>query len=136
MDTLTMLVGIIGAICVFLIGKWIGTLITNARWQANVQHIRDGATKQSRAVLSGQISEQLAPFLPGFAYKTSEARFLGKPNDFIIFKGMDNNNIEEIIFVEVKSGDAQLSPRQISVQKAIENKKISFYEYRIPKARQ
>jgi len=34
---------------------------------------------KSRAVLGGQFSEQLAPFLPDFKYLPTECRFVGKP---------------------------------------------------------
>jgi predicted Holliday junction resolvase-like endonuclease len=63
--------------------------------------------KQSRAVLGGLVSEQLAPLLPGFPYDPGDCRFVGKPVDFIVFKGMNQKNISEVIFLEVKSGTAK-----------------------------
>jgi predicted Holliday junction resolvase-like endonuclease len=62
-------------------------------------------------VSGGAFSEQVAPFLPDFPkdLKTSEARFIGKPIDFLIFKGMDDQHINEVVFVEIKSGMSQLS---------------------------
>ena len=49
-------------------------------------------------------SEQVAPFFANFRkdLKASEARFIGKPIDFLVFKGMDEQNISEVVFVEVK----------------------------------
>ena len=87
---------------------------------------------KSRAVLSGMFSEQLAPYLPDFNFKPTEVRFLGKPVDFIVFKGIDGKEINEIVFVEVKSGKSQLSKVEKSLKKTIENKKVSWEEYRIP----
>ena len=37
------------------------------------------------------------------------SRSFGAPIDFLIFKGMDAQHIEEVIFVEVKSGSAHHS---------------------------
>jgi Endonuclease related to archaeal Holliday junction resolvase len=67
--------------------------------------------KLLRSILGGVFSEQVAPFLPDFPrdLKASEARFIGKPVDFLIFKGMDDQHISEVVFVELKSGKSQLS---------------------------
>ena len=94
--------------------------------------LREEAIKQSRAVLSGQFSEQIAPYLPDFPFNPTEARFIGKPIDFVVFKGMDEKKIEEIVFVEVKSGQSQLSKIEKSLKSAVENKKVSWHEYKVP----
>jgi len=83
--------------------------------------------------LGRQFSENLAPYLPDFPYLPTECRFLGKPTDFIVFKGMDEKKINEIVFVEVKSGNAKLSPQEKNLKETIEKKKVKFEEYRIPK---
>jgi predicted Holliday junction resolvase-like endonuclease len=99
---------------------------------AETEAIRQDAVKRSRAVLSGQFSEQLAPFLPGFPWRPTEARFIGKPVDFIVFKGMDEKEISEIVFVEVKSGNAQLSQQERRLRDAVLAKRVSWHEYRVP----
>jgi len=78
-------------------------------------------------------SEQLAPFLPDFNYNPTECRFIGKPFDFLVFKGMDSQQIEEIVFVEVKSGNSKLSPVERNLKDAVKKKKVSWKEYRIPR---
>lgn len=116
----------------FILGKKIGALQQDRNWQRQLPDIRKDAAKRSRAVIGGQFSEQLAPFLPNFPWKPTEAKFLGKPIDFLVFAGMDEKNIEEIIFVEVKSGKSSLSAPERSLKNAIENKRVSWDEYRIP----
>ena len=83
--------------------------------------------------MGGVFSEQVAPFLPDFPkdLKASEARFIGKPVDFLIFKGMDEQNISEVVFVEVKSGKSQLSVSEKALRDVIREKKVSWYEYRV-----
>lgn len=108
-----------------------GQFLKNREWEAKVPDIRQDAIKKSRSVLGGQFSEQLAPYLPNFAHKPTEVRFIGKPIDFIVFKGMDEKNIEEVIFVEVKSGKSSLSSNERKLRDAINNKKIRWEEYRI-----
>src|ERR1039458_9926664 len=67
------------------------------------------AVEKSRSILGGLFSEQLAPYLPDFPFSPTEARFIGKPVDFLIFKGADEKNITEVVFVEVKSGKSRLN---------------------------
>lgn len=116
----------------FILGKFFGAQYTHFQWKNRVQDIRDDAIKRSRSVLGGQFSEQLAPYLPHFPYAPTEVRFLGKPVDFIVFKGMDNHSIDEVIFVEVKSGCSGLNERERSLREAIMQKRVSWQEYRIP----
>jgi hypothetical protein len=70
---------------------------------------RGDAVKRSRAVLGGLAAEQLAPYLPGFPFDPTELRFIGKPVDFLAFVGSASGKVEEVAFVEVKSGNASLS---------------------------
>ena len=126
-------VGIIIALLIFLfIGYSFGKYVSKKQHEEKIPDIREDAIKKSRAVLTGQFSEQIAPYLPQFPFKPTEARFIGKPVDFVVFKGMDEKNINEVVFVEVKSGQSQLSKIEKTLKSAIENKNISWHEYRVP----
>ena len=92
--------------------------------------IRKDAVERSRAVLGGKFSEQLAPYLPGFKYDPTEARFIGSPVDFIVFKGISKKEPEEIIFVEVKTGKSNLSENERKIKEVVENKKVRWEMYR------
>ena len=127
------LIGIVALFLIILfIGYLIGKYISKKQWESEIPILREDAIKQSRAVLSGQFSEQIAPYLPNFPYKPTEVRFIGKPIDFIVFEGMDEKKIDEVVFVEVKSGQSQLSRVEKNLKLAIENKKIAWYEYKVP----
>ncbi len=52
------------------------------------EKIRKSAITQSRSVLGGKFTEQIAPYLPDFKYDPTEARFIGTPFDLIIFPGL------------------------------------------------
>lgn len=102
------------------------------RNQCDKKKLRKDAVKRSKAVINGQIAEQIAPFLPDFPANPSDARFIGKPVDFIVFSGLsENEKIDEILFVEVKTGKSLLSEREKEVKKAIEQRKVRYVEYRI-----
>lgn len=115
----------------FFAGKAIGKRIMFEIMHSVIDKERKDAINKSRAVLKGQFSEQLSPFSQNFPVKPSEARFLGAPIDFIAFKGLDEKNVEEIVFIEIKSGKSQLNQTEKSIKKAVENKKIRFEEFRI-----
>lgn len=77
------------------------------------------------------MTEQIAPFLPGFPCNPSDARFIGKPVDFVAFPGLyDTGHIDEILLIEVKTGESELSAREKEVQNAIQEGRIRYVKYR------
>ena len=128
---LVLLVLVAGIAIGYFLGNKIATSQRDRHWEMQIPEHRKDAIMKSRAVLSGQFSEQLAPYLPDFPYKPTEVRFLGKPVDFIAFSGLDEKNIEEVVFVEVKSGKSQMNKTEKSLKEAIERKKVRFEEYRV-----
>ena len=132
MEFFELIAVIVFLILIFFIGYLIGKYITQHKLKEKIPEIREDAIKHSRAVLSGQFSEQIAPYLPDFPYKPTEARFIGKPIDFVVFKGMDEKKIDEVVFVEVKSGQSQLSGVERSLRNTLQNKNVSWHEYKVP----
>lgn len=124
---------VIGVFVAYFIGHKIGVLRRDKFWEAEIPEHRKDAIERSRAVLTGHFSEQLAPYLPNFKYSPTECKFLGKPVDFLVFKGLDQKNVEEVVFVEVKSGNSKLSSNEKSLKEAIEKKKVRWEEYRFEK---
>jgi len=118
-------------ILAFFMGKALGKRLMFDVMEQVVEKERADAVAKSRAILKGQFSEQLSPFNKDFPIKASEARFLGAPIDFVGFRGLDEKNVEEIVFIEVKTGNARLNPTERSIRDAIKNKKVRFEEYRI-----
>lgn len=83
--------------------------------------VRD-AVMQSRAVLGGKFTEQMAPYLPEFRYDPTEARFIGSPVDLIVFPGLARGEPEEIVIMEIKAGrSAQLTPQERKIRQLIED---------------
>ncbi len=86
------------------------------------QRIRQSAISQSRAVLSGKFTEQMAPYLSEFRYDPTEARFIGSPIDLIVFPGLASGDPQEIIIMEIKSGkNCHLTPQQQKIRRLIED---------------
>ena len=124
--------GILFIIVAFFLGTKIGKLIAGRHLTAEIKTAREDAIKRSRAVLNGQLSEQFAAFFPGFPADPTEIRFVGKPVDFVAFPGMSTGTINEVLFVEVKTGNAVLSNIERSLRDAVEKKNVRYTEYRIP----
>lgn len=127
-----LIVFLIGLIIAYYIGNKIGHINREQYWLEQLPIYRKDAITKSRAVIGGQFSEQLAPYLPNFEFNPTECKFLGKPIDFIVFKGMDEKNINEVIFVEVKSGKSKLNGHEKNLKNTIEKKKVRWVEYRVP----
>ena len=134
-DTTTIIILVIGLIAVliaFKIGSQVGASKKHREWELALPDYRRDAIMKSRSVLGGHFSENLAPFLPNFPFLPNECTFVGKPIDFLVFKGSDEKNISEVVFVEVKSGKAKLTPHEKNLKDTIEKKRVRWEEYRIP----
>lgn len=126
-------------VLIFISGFLIGFLIVSLMNFNKNRKLRKDAVNRSRAVLTGQILEQVAPYLPNFPCNPEDAKFLGKPVDFIGFVTSKNDEdlpleerpISEILFIEVKSGKSVLTKREKEVKKAIEDGRVKYIEYRI-----
>lgn len=81
--------------------------------------------KKSGEVRLGHIAETLAPFLDQFEFEPERCSFLGQPIDYISFGD------DEITFIEVKSGNSQLSQKQRHIRDLVKQKLVSWKEIRI-----
>jgi predicted Holliday junction resolvase-like endonuclease len=94
--------------------------------------IREDTLRRSQSVVAGKATEHLAPLLPGFDFDPRDARFLGSPIDFLVFDGLSEGEIREIVFVEIKTGpSAALTSRERRVRDAVDRGRVRFLEVRI-----
>jgi len=118
--------------CSIIIFLLILCLIQTIRLTKSGHSIRKDAIKRSRAVIGGQVVEQVAPFLPKFPCSPADARFIGKPVDFVAFAGLsDSDKVDEILLIEVKTGQSALSSREKEIKKAVKEGRVRYVEYRI-----
>lgn len=52
--------------------------------------------------------------------------------DFLFFKGMDEQNITDVVFLEVKTGKSSLNATERRLRDAIREKRVEWREYRVP----
>ena len=98
------------------------------------KNIRKNSIERSRNIIRGQATEHLAPFImEGFNPK--DYRFLGNPIDYIIFNGASDvtdkisDQIDSVIFLDIKTGNSRLTKIQRRIKKCIEEGRVKFLTY-------
>jgi predicted Holliday junction resolvase-like endonuclease len=103
------------------------------RWKAeHTQSISRDAIKGSQAVVTGRVFERVAAYLPGFGYNPKDARFIGDPVDFVVFDGLSEGSVRKVVFVEVKTGNADLNGNERKVKGAVTERRVEWALYRAP----
>ena len=141
MDTalLIAIILVIAILCIFLVyhlaklkfERW--REVEKQKWAQAMEIARREAIEQSRTVLGGKFTEQLAPYLPGFQYDPTEARFIGSPIDLIVFPGLATGDPREIVIMEIKTGKSgQLTPQQRKIRQLIEGGMVRWELVHLP----
>jgi predicted Holliday junction resolvase-like endonuclease len=102
-----------------------------AEWETRkLEAVVKARLKQSRAVLGGLVAEQMAPLLPGFPFDPGDCRFIGKPVDFLVFRGMNAKDIREVVFLEIKSGASPaLNDQEKKLKEAVQAGRVKWVEF-------
>lgn len=83
------------------------------------------SSRKSEQVRLGQIAEQILPFLEAFKYDPKNLKPMFQPIDYVCFEE------DEIIFIEVKTGNSALSQKQKKISRQIKEGKVRFEVHRI-----
>ena len=98
------------------------------QWASRKKLIKEvGSRVHGASAGMGLMAEQFAPFtetFQGLGWNIREFNFLGRPIDGIQFEE------DEIIIVEFKTGDSNMSPEQRRIKALIEEGKVRFQEIR------
>jgi len=100
------------------------------KWKLeNAEKISKDAIKRSLSAILGKVGEELTPLLmfKKLGIEPKDFRHIGTPIDYVAFKGLSNGKVEEILFIEVKTGNSpSLSDREKEVRKAVDEKRVRF----------
>ena len=124
MDIVALLIGII-------FGFIIGFLWVQIRRIGVEKKIRQDAVRGSRNAITGEIYEKILPSMPNFPYAPKDMVFVGKWTDYIIFDGLSDGDLREIIFLEIKSGKSRLNANEKMIKKILDEKIVRFAEMRV-----
>ena len=115
---------ILGLSILSLLSLWLNVRL----WWTSRQELRDAASRlQGARVDRGLIAEQFAPFTKRFddlEWDPQEFKFLGRPVDGVQFQD------DEVIIVEFKTGDSQMTMRQRQIKRMVAEDKVRFEEIR------
>ena len=92
---------------------------------------RSKSVKKSKSVIMWELYEKILPFLPDFPFKPRDMVFVWKAVDYIIFDWLDEWNLKQIIFLELKSWNSNLNKNEKMVRDIINSKQIKYIEYKI-----
>lgn len=95
------------------------------------KQIRSDAVRGSRNAITGEIYEKILPSLPNFPYAPKDMVFVWKGTDYIIFDGLSEWNLKEIVFLELKSWKSRLNHNEKMVKKILDLRQVRFAEMRI-----
>jgi predicted Holliday junction resolvase-like endonuclease len=100
------------------------------RWKQEYEEkIRQDAVQRSLATILGRVGEELAPLLifEKLGIGPKDIRHIGTPVDYVAFRGLSEGRVDEVVFIEVKTGrSSALSDREKAVKRAVEEKRVRF----------
>lgn len=94
---------------------------------------RKKSIKKSKSVIMWELYEKILPFLPDFKYKPRDMVFVWKWVDYIIFDWLDEWDLKQIVFLELKSWNSNLNKNERMIRNIIRENKIKYIEYKIKK---
>lgn len=109
----------------FLFGKFV--------WYLEIKKNRSDAVKRSRNAILGEIYEKIMPFLNEFQYSPKDMVFVGKWFDYLILDWLNEWDLREIIFMEIKYWSSTLNKNEKMIRQTVGSKKVKYIEFKIPK---
>lgn len=92
---------------------------------------RKKAIKNSKKSIIWEINEKITPLLPNFKYNPKDLVFIWKWIDYLVFQWLNEWNLKQIIFLEIKSWKSTLNKNEKQIKQAVENKKVKYEIFKI-----
>ncbi len=94
------------------------------------KEISRGSKVKTTAVNIGFILERIAPCMKDFCFEKNDCRSLFDPIDYVIFEGLTNRaSVSKILFVDIKTGKANLTGKQKEIRRLVQDKKVTWDTY-------
>jgi hypothetical protein len=88
--------------------------------------------KRSGRTRVGTTVEQMVPFVKEMPYEPSDMRILsGGPVDYVVFDGLCEGKVRELVFLDVKTGKARTNEAQKQVQACADLGRVRFAVFEI-----
>jgi predicted Holliday junction resolvase-like endonuclease len=121
-------------VALVIIGWLLVYKVRHPHTDVDLEKARLDSVTRSRSVVSGKVQEHLAPLFPEFLsqFNPRDARFIGSPLDFVVFDGLDEGEVRNVVFIEVKTAKASLTKRERCVRDALEARRVQYQLLRLP----
>lgn len=111
---------------------WIVTyLVLLLHFNSKLNNEKKRSVNQSRNSILWEVSEKVIPLLPEFPYHTKDLVFLWKWVDYVVFNGLSQWKLKEIIFLEVKSWNSQLNRNEMLIKDHLRHFPVKYEVIRI-----
>ncbi|MDD5212802.1 MAG: Holliday junction resolvase-like protein [Candidatus Gracilibacteria bacterium] len=114
-----------------IIGVFFGYIVGKTIKHLELKKQRGLSVKKSREVILGEVYEKVAPMLENFPYNHKDLTFVGRGIDYIVFDGLAEGNLKNIVFLEIKSGKSTLNKNERDIRDIVEKGKVSYEIYKI-----
>lgn len=85
----------------------------------------------TKAINIGFILERIAPSMKDFRFDHNDCRSLFDPIDYLIFEGLNKkSSVSKILFVEIKTGKANLTKKEKEIRNLVEHKQVVWDTYK------
>jgi predicted Holliday junction resolvase-like endonuclease len=72
------------------------------------------------------------PFLSNFSYSPKDMVFVGKWFDYLVLDWLNEWDLREIIFMEIKYWSSTLNKNEKMIRQIVGSKKVKYVEFKIP----
>ncbi|MDD2745654.1 MAG: Holliday junction resolvase-like protein [Candidatus Gracilibacteria bacterium] len=114
-----------------IVGAIVLSLFIGFVWGRLVRHRavireRNDAVGRSRSVILGELYETIAPLIPGFRYAPRDMVFIGKGVDYLVFDGLSEGHLKEIVFLELKTGKSKQNANEKMIENCIRQGRVKY----------
>lgn len=122
-------------LCIVLAIVIIALLVERRRIRHSIPDLVDeGVTtaikefkKRSGRTRVGTTVEQMVPFVREMPFDPSDMRILsGGPVDYVVFDGLCDGEVRELVFLDIKTGKAKTNEAQKQVQRCADLGRVRF----------
>lgn len=116
----------INLIWIFLFLLWTTFFLGYFLAKRKETDIRKDSIKRQKSVVNWEVYEKILPMLPDFEYNPRDLVFIWKWIDYLIFDGLSDWNLKEIVFLELKTWKSNLNKNEKQVKDIINKGKIYY----------
>lgn len=126
---------VLAVLCIVLSIALIALLVEVRRLRQSIPDLVDEEVgmaikefkKRSGRTRVGTTVEQMVPFVREMPFDPSDMRILsGGPVDYVVFDGLCDGDLRELVFLDVKTGKAKKNDAQKQVQRCADLGRVRF----------